>query len=249
MLLVAAGFAACDDGTAPVGDPGDLELAVAAVAAEATLDDVQSMTLGTWGLAGPVAGPEAASQFGPHGGLAPGDVLQRERTVTFYDADGQVMDGYDPLVTDRINLVIEVEGSLERPRWSGEVERHRDVTVSGLAGQETQRTWNGTGSDLHARVRVSDEGNVERRFASQTSIEDVVVGVPRHENPWPLSGTITRHVEVTVVNGPNGDVTRERTVVVTFNGTRYVTLTVDGQEFEVDLADREGRRPGRRGPR
>lgn len=247
-VLAAVGVMACDDGTGPDADLGDLDLAVATVAAEATLDDVRSMALGTWGV-GPVGVGIAGvgPGFGAHGGMAPGDAVERSRTVTFYDEGGGVMDGYDPLLTGSINFAIDVEGSLERPAWSGEVERHRDVTVSGLAGDETERTWNGTGSDRHSKVRVTDEGDMERRFESQTTIEDVVVALPRDEHPWPVSGTITRHVEVSIVNGPLGDLTRERTVEVTFNGTRYVTMTVDGEEFEVDLADREGHRPHRRG--
>lgn len=240
-VLTAAGLAACGDATGPAASPDDdLDLAVATVAAEATLDDVRSLALGTWGLSTTTTSP-------PHDRPAPGDALERTRTLTFYNADGQPMDGYHPLLTASINLMVHVEGSLERPMWSGEVDRHRDVTVSGLAGEETERTWNGTGSDEHSRVRVADRGDMERHFQSQTIIEDVVVGVPRSEHPWPLSGTITRHVEVTVVNGPHGGLTRFRTVVVTFNGTQYVTLSVNGEEFEVDLADRDGRRPHRPG--
>lgn len=244
VALATLAVAACDNGTEPE-DLGDLDLAVATVAAEATLDDVQSMALNNWGVAfGEVA---AVPGWGPHGGMAPNDHLERNRTVTFYDEDGNEMDRFDRLLTASVHIVVDVEGSLERPMWSGELERHRDLTVSGLGGVETERTWNGTGSDKHSKVRITDEGDMERHFESETTIEDVMVGVPRSENPWPLSGTITRHVQVTVVNGPNGDVTRERTVVVTFNGTQTVTMTVNGEEFEVDLADRQGMRPHRRG--
>lgn len=244
VVLAALAVAACDNGTSPE-DVGDVDLAVATVAAEATLDDVQSMALNTWGVAfGEIAGVPG---FGPGGGMAPNDHLDRNRTVTFYDEDGNEMDRFDPLLTESVNIVMDVEGSLDRPMWSGDLERHRDMTVSGLAGVETERTWNGTGSDEHSKVHITDEGNMEHHFESQSTIEDVVVGVPRSENPWPLSGTITRHVEVTIVNGPNGDVTRERTAVITFNGTQNVTITVNGEEFDVDLADRQGARPQRKG--
>jgi hypothetical protein len=244
-LVAGLALAACDGGTAPDADLGDLNLAVATVAAEATLDDVESMALQTWGvpLGDVAAGP------GAHHPMAPGDALERSRTVTFYDESGSAMEAYDPLLTERIDVSVEIVGSLERPMWSGEVERHRDVSVTGLSGEETERTWNGTGSDEHSSVRVVEEGDMERRFESQTTIEDVVVALPRSENPWPIAGTITRQVVVTVINGPEGDVTRERTVVITFDGTQYATLTVDGEEFEIDLADRQGRRPHRRGPR
>lgn len=245
ILVAGLGAAACEGGTEPDTDLGDLNLAVATVAAEATLDDVASLALETWGIPFGVV-PEGP---GAHHPMAPGDALERSRTVVFYDESGAVMDSHDPLLTEAIEISVEVVGSLERPMWTGEVERHRDVRVTGLLGEETERTWNGTGSDEHASVRVVEEGDVERRFESHATIDDVVVAVPRSENPWPISGTITRRVEVTVVNGPQGDVTRERTVVITFDGTQYATLTVEGEEFEVDLADRQGRRPHRRGPR
>jgi len=245
-VIAALALAGCDDaGTTIDADLGDLDLAVATVAAEATLDDIESMTLQNAGFLVPgLGGPQ-----GPHQGLAPGDNLERSRIVTFFDERGDVMDEFDAQLTERIEIDVDVEGSLERPMWTGEVERHRDIVVSGLLGEETQRTWNGTGSDEHSAVRVLDEGSAERTFESQTTIEDVVVALPRSENPWPVSGTITRHVEVTVVNGPRGDLARERTVIVTFNGTQHPTMTVDGEEFEVDLADRQGNRPHRRGPR
>jgi hypothetical protein len=68
-----------------------------------------------------------------------------------------------------------------------------------------------------------------------------VVPVPGSESPWPLSGTITRHWVITITNGPNGDATRERTVVVTFNGTQFATITVNGETSELDLGTRPGK--------
>ncbi len=51
---------------------------------------------------------------------------------------------------------------------------------------------------------------------------------------------------VVIVNGPNGDETRTRHVVITFNGTQFATMTVDGESFEVDLSTRSGRHPFRK---
>ena len=65
-----------------------------------------------------------------------------------------------------------------------------------------------------------------------------------------MSGTITRDVTINIVNGPDGDATKSRTVVLTFNGTYLVTMDVDDgstvQSFEVDLSTRSGRRPFRK---
>ncbi len=83
-------------------------------------------------------------------------------------------------------------------------------------------------------------------MTSTSAIEDVVHPVPRTDDAWPLSGTITRNVTVNIVNGPNGDETKTRTVVITFNGTNLPTMTVDGESFEIDLSTRSGRHPFRR---
>ena len=83
-------------------------------------------------------------------------------------------------------------------------------------------------------------------MSSTSVIEDVVHPVPRTDDAWPLSGTITRNVTINIVDGPDGDVTKSRTVVITFNGTNLATMTVDGESFEVDLSTRSGRHPFRK---
>ena len=89
-------------------------------------------------------------------------------------------------------------------------------------------------------------------MSSTSVIENVVHPVPRTDDAWPLSGTITRNVTINVTNGPEGDVTKTRTVVIAFNGTYLATMTVygestvDGESFEIDLSTRSGRHPFRR---
>jgi hypothetical protein len=74
------------------------------------------------------------------------------------------------------------------------------------------------------------------------TMEDVVHTVPFEDNPYPLSGTITREMTVTVTTEA-GTRTHTRTVIITFNGTQYPEMTIDGEPFEVDLAAREHDRP------
>ena len=119
--------------------------------------------------------------------------------------------------------------------------------ITGLEGEETARTANGTGSSAVSRSRHSDQnGDRSYDMTGTTVISDVVHTVPRKENPYPLSGTITRDVIVLIVNGRNGDETRTRHVVITFNGTQFATMTVNGESFEVDLSTRHDRHPLRR---
>ena len=79
-----------------------------------------------------------------------------------------------------------------------------------------------------------------------TVISDVVHAVPKKENPYPLSGTITRDITAVIVNGRNGNETRTRHVVVTFDGTHLAHFTVNGESFEVDLSTRGKRNPVRK---
>ncbi len=94
---------------------------------------------------------------------------------------------------------------------------------------------------------MSDEhGDRTYTMSGSILIEDVVHGVPRAEFPWPLSGTITREVQIERTGGPDGDLSISRTVVVTFNGESVVSMTVDGESFELDLEERGRDRVRRR---
>ena len=248
LMLAAVVAAGCEDSTGPEAlDLGDLDFDVAVVAAEATLDDIQSMTLATWGIGVPF-GAAAAGPEHRGGGTAPGDNISRSRTVTFYDATPEVMETFDADLTESIRIVIEMEGSVSRENWSASIRRDRDMTVSGLSGEEIKRTWNGVGSSDVSRSRHSDEnGDREYHMKSDSQVDVVVVGIPRSEFPYPLSGTITRHVVINITNGPNGDETRERTAVITFDGDNTATMRVGDEEFEIDLDDKQGRGPRRKG--
>lgn len=230
VIMVTVALAACD-ATGP-GDALDSQIDedVAMVAADAALDDLAQM--------GIVVG--AASFDGAH---VP---HTRSRIVTYFE-DDVVTEAYNPLTTDSIRIEVLVSGAVERDAWSASVERTRDLVVSGLEGEETTRIWNGLTSSEVSRSRHV-EGEDERSYdmSAEGTIADVVRGVPREDNPWPLSGTITRDIVVTIVNGPNGDQVRERSVVIVFNGTQFATMTVNGEEFELDLAARDRDRPFRR---
>ncbi len=200
----------------------NLTLDVAMFAADAAIDEFGDM--------GRVFGGG-----GPQGGT---------HTATFYDKDGEIQDALDPLTTASIHLVIESTRDFSRDTWTGTGTRSRDIMITGLLGEESTRTVNGTGSADVTRSQHTDEnGTRTYDMMSTSTIVDVLHPVPRTDESWPLSGTITRNVTIKVINGPDGDVTRTREVVITFNGTDMPTMTVDGEPFEVDMSTRSGRRP------
>ncbi|NJD19122.1 MAG: hypothetical protein FIA95_07560 [Gemmatimonadetes bacterium] len=263
-LALAATFvlgACAEESTGPELLDQALTLNAALVAADATLEDITLARV-------PLGFVHGGLGLGPGGGLGPagrpggekgiGGELSGTRTVTFYDAGGNVQAAYDSLTTASVHVVLDIAGEVERGPWSGSVKRTRDMTVSGLAGVEATRTFNGTGTEDVQRSRTLDDGT-EASFDLEGSFtqENVVVPAPGGDKKYPLSGKITRQMSVTVVNGPKGDETRKVTVVITFDGDNTATAVVNGETHEIDLDARPGVFPlregfgfgrGRRGP-
>ena len=226
-------LAACSDTVGPDAFEDSLTLDVAMIAADAVIDE-----FGDIGLL-----------FGGGAFAAPSEASARTvtHTATFFDADGNEQEARDPLTTASIHLVIESTQEFSRDSWSGTGTRSRDLMITGLEGEETTRTVNGTGSGSVTRSQHTDADGTRTYDMSSTSvIEDVIHPVPRTDDAWPLSGTITRDVTINVINGPDGDVTKSRTVVITFDGTNLATMTVSGETFEVDMSTRSGRHPFRK---
>jgi hypothetical protein len=115
----------------------------------------------------------------------------------------------------------------------------------GSGGPGGERGENGppAGSGSEAGPIPPDGGfdptNMKTNVTS--AIHDVVMPCPLGDEAWPLSGSITRveHME----GGPNG--TEDRTSVLTFNGTRYATLTAGGKAARIDLKDPRPPKPPR----
>ena len=254
-----------DDPTGPTALDDTLLPEVAAVAADAVVEDVNLMGQpfgfgpgapafvhgGPGGPGGPGGGQPGdpgghhgqPGQPGGHHGL--GGDLSGTRSLTFFDAAGVEQDAYDPITTATIHAQIEVSGEVERPGWSASVERVRDMTITGLEGEETTRTFNGTGEEAINRVRhAGDAPETTFDMVGAFTKTDVVVPVPGSDSRWPLSGTVHRTMTVTITGHPvHGDVTRTVDVTITFDGDATATAVIDGESFEVDLSARRGGDP------
>ncbi len=235
--IVAAGaltYSACSDTTTgPAGASDQLiNFDVAMVAADGTLDDLAA--IGDCG-----------------NGELPLEGAERSCTVTYFDAAGNEQAAYDEVTTASIRLVTEINGEFEREGWSATVSRTREMTISGLEGAETRRTVNGSGSQAITRSNHSDEnGTRSYEMFGTSSLDNVVQGVPLEDHPYPLSGSITRDMTVMTIGGEDDGETRSRLAVITFNGTQFATVTVNGETYEIDLAAAKGRgRPTRGGGR
>jgi len=246
ILLVLAG---CDSGNEPTL-PDNLNFDAAVVAADGALEDLRMMHgpgLGVpWGVFPPLEGgrPNCPPANGGYS-CAP---FEREgftytREITFLDAIGDPMDEFVEGSTASIHYLMSVEGELSREHFTASIDRDREMTVTGLPLDTDEEddgvvTWNGTGEGNSQRTRLTRDGEThEFAMESTFEIEEVVVPYPRCEECWPRSGTITRWIKITRTFGEATD-TRERTVIVTFDGTQYATVTVGDEIFTVDLAER-----------
>ncbi len=228
-LPLALATAACDDAiTEPdTIDDAAVRADAALVAADGMFQDLsifQDLGLPGFGLAPAVAAPSGGS-------------FTFTRTVTFFDAAGAEMDAFDPVGTASILVVADATGTRDMPFWNATIERHREYSVSGLEGLETERTTSGTGTEAVSRSRHPDDA-VERTYDMTAAVtyDAVVHGVPRAEFPYPLAGTITRQVHVLVKEGDAVLGQRDVTVVITFDGSQYATVDADGDTWTVDLS-------------
>lgn len=171
------------------------------------------------------------------------DGLTATRTCVYKDAAGNTQATYDSLTTASVSVNATVKGTITRGPFSMTIDRSSDFTVTGLAGKETSATWNGGGRGTASRVRSTEDGTTRQYDMSYTLRRtNVVIPVPRTENSWPLSGTVTKSFTIKVVGGPNDGKTTTREVVITFNGTAKPTATINGEAWELDLTDRGRRR-------
>jgi hypothetical protein len=253
VVVCAVVLGACSDG---VSGPDDrllplLNADLAQVAADAAGEDVEIMRE-------PVLFPQIQGGLGTVGAgdLRPvncpfNPATQRlecpvvtmggttiTRSYAFWDAANAPQQQFDPVTTATANIATSLEGDRSHDGWSASVSRERNMTATGLAGAETQRTWNGTGSSEVTRSRHTESGeNRSYEISCELTVSNVVVPLPG----WPLSGTISRACSVTFTGGPRDGQTVQRTAVITFNGTQRVPLTVGDKTFEVDLANRRRR--------
>jgi hypothetical protein len=239
LLLGACGT----DLGAPSEEDQQINMDVAVYAADATADDIVLMTTEADVALNPnFHNQNGCTRIGLFRIRCPrkhfGDNINYTREVTYYDANWEVMEFFDRDSTEAVNIVVSFEGSRAREDVEITVNRLRNMTVSNLFGQDTVRIWNGTGLTDIERVRHSDD--VSDRvydFSATSEVDSVLIAVPR-QGTWPLSGTITREVEVEVVGGLQDDRTRSRTVEIEFNGTQFATITINGETFTFDLETR-----------
>ncbi|MFL5562605.1 MAG: hypothetical protein ACJ79K_14130 [Gemmatimonadaceae bacterium] len=252
FTAIVVGAAACADSTAPSAQLTNLQIVrdVASDAADATAQDIGEMVgtevaVGLPMASSPAAGVPAGCAWSAASSrfvcatITNADGLRLDRSFAFY-AGGSAQQSYDATATDSINFQGALEGTLVGAARTAWLKTNRTMTVSGLAGAETQRSWTGTGTRTDS-MQVNDDVSRRTRIHSVDQVSAVVFALPRSTNPWPKSGTITHDIEVSST-ADNGAGTRSRSatrhVVVTFNGTQFAAVLIGTTPCTLDLAAR-----------
>ena len=250
-LALVAVLAACADSTAPAGNVSDAMLThdAATDAGAAAALDVSQMSASESAAGVPSATAGASSTACTYSATTgrftcptttTAEGLTLDRSYAFFGG-GAAQSAYDATATDSINFGWALSGALTGAAGTAWVNASRSMTVSGLAGTETQRTWNGTGSRTDSSTASSDGRTRRTKLQANSVVSQVVFKLPRSTYPYPQSGTITHDATVTAYfEGAKGSSSRTATrhAVVTFNGTRTASLVVGTTTCTLDLPTR-----------
>lgn len=253
--FVIGGSIGCQTSTSPSSSSDDPS-SVSSVAGEAvtaanldmqTADSLRHGPCGAFGL--PLQIPsgcdyDAASLSFLCGPETLPDGLTRSRSYQFLDGAGAAQSAYDASTTASIHFASSLSGTATHEGNTVTVSDSRSLVETGLAGDETTRIFNGGGHAYHQGSFTHRDGQaVTVTDSSSSAIADVVVPSPFERTSWPLSGTITTHF---VSSGDGVRPAIDRTSVLTFNGTQFVTLAFDdGTSTTINLAHPPHRGPGR----
>jgi len=246
LTLALAALTACGDSAtapriAPVSD-AQISADVAALTGDAAARDVGELAADEALAGGSTVCPyDAATGYHTCTRVTERG-LELVRKYQFRDASETPTQNYDASTTASIVFERTADGTLSGTTdgglaWVKITHQSATRTVSGLAGTETQRLWQGNGASADTASYTGPLAT--RRYAATTThmANDVVVRLPRSTYPWPQSGTITRTVNAKLTVDGSTDASRiiSRTAVVTFNGTSTVPITVNGLACTLDL--------------
>lgn len=209
---------------------GQVSRDIAASAGEATAADLSALE-GSASVTGITLSLNPSHPPGSNCSYAAGEwsclpALEHGLTVTraysYHDSAGLPMKFFDDLKTRSANFKVNVNGTITRDTtFTGVVHRNRNITVSGLLGNETTRKWSGVGTS--ADTNTHRDLNSTRHYAGKSidSLKAVVFPQPRVPGSYPLSGSAVRVVSYNVTSTGRSTERRsvDRRVVITYNGT------------------------------
>lgn len=156
-----------------------------------------------------------------------------------FDINGTAQSQYDKHTTASINFIVadtgETSFNANNNTFTDTTYRLQNRTVSTLLG-DTVHTWYGSGTGA---VRSTRTGQITKTYVltSVDTASAVRFRQPRGINPYPLGGTFVKNYTVVRTRDASDTTTHTATrqVVVTFNGTVSVPMTINGVAYMLNL--------------
>ncbi|MBI4539594.1 MAG: hypothetical protein HY704_08830 [Gemmatimonadetes bacterium] len=155
--------------------------------------------------------------------------LTINRSFALYDGKGNPQSKYDAVTTASTRIRTSVNGkTLTRDNTgSMTVNRSGDMTISGMEGEETRRTHNGTEGGTVVTEGTRNGVKIRSTSTVADATSNVVIPLRNSGNKWPLSGTVTHSGTTTVTREDTGEsrtFTQRR--VTTYNGSNLVPVEI-----------------------
>lgn len=128
--------------------------------------------------------------------------------------------------TDFARVLITVAGTRSRDNVTAVVNHTSDRTVTGLSSGSTARTINGTSAGSENTTGTNSTGAFTSVRISGDTVKALVVPVQDGKPTYPTSGSVTRHIKVTVTPAGKAAEVSDRREVITYNGTATATLVI-----------------------
>ncbi len=170
-------------------------------------------------------------------------LLRGKQTYTasyaLFDINGTTQSAFNKATTASINFIVadtgETSFSSNNNTFTDTTYRLHNRTVSTLLG-DTVHTWYGSGT---GSVHSTRTGQITKDyvFTSVDTASAVRFRQPRDINPYPLGGTFVKNYTVVRTRQASDTTTHTATrqVVVTFNGTANVPMTINGVAYSLNL--------------
>ena len=161
------------------------------------------------------------------------------RQVRFWSG-GSLALGWNPATTDSVNHRWTRTGTVNSEVKPGKVRTLDDADTASMVvqrGTPTHHVWNGAGARIDSSTYTVN--GITRHFAytAHDTAAALTFTMPRSENPYPASGSISRDLELHFTAG-GFDKTITRSAKITFNGSSVAELQVGELTCDLDLVTR-----------
>jgi hypothetical protein len=179
-------------------------------------------------------GPDASGWFGCLAYTARGLTITRQ--IRFWSGGSYAL-AWRPTLTDSVNHRWSRTGSFEsvlKPRKIFSINEADTASMVVTHGTPALHTWDGAGiAHDSSTYRVNDVTRVFAYTAADTATA-LTFTMPRSANPYPASGSLSRHLTLHITAG-GFDKTITRVAKVTFDGSSTAVLQVGALTCSLDL--------------